>query len=163
MWGAEKRLTGRHVLLMLLGFFGAVAAANAVFIYLAVSSFPGLETENAYARGLAYNETLRDAEAQRKLGWSVTLDHAATEGGGQRLTVSIRDRAGVPLADLAVAGVLRRPTHEGMDQSLDFRPLGAGRYAAEPSLPAAGQWDIRLSATARDGAFYLLERRLWLK
>ncbi len=162
MSSTEKRLTGRHVLFMLLGFFGVVSAANAVFIYLAVSSFSGLETENAYARGLAYNETLRQAEAQRQLGWSVTLDHEAT-GGGQRLTVSFRDRAGVPLADLVVAGALRRPTHEGMDQSLAFRSLGAGLYAAEPSLPAAGQWDIRLNATARDGASYVLEQRLWLK
>ena len=50
-----KELTGRHVLYMILGFFGVVLLANVVFVYLAMDTFTGLATEGAYVKGLSYN------------------------------------------------------------------------------------------------------------
>ena len=37
----ESRLTGKHILLILLGFFAIVGVVNAAFIYFAVSTGPG--------------------------------------------------------------------------------------------------------------------------
>ena len=56
-----RAVTGRKALWVLLGFFGVILAVNATFVYLAVSSFSGLETDNAYVKGLNYNTTLSRA------------------------------------------------------------------------------------------------------
>lgn len=163
MLRAGQPLTGRRVLFMLLGFFGVVTAVNGVFIYAAISSFSGLETENAYSKGLAYNETLRAAEAQRALGWTVELNHRSLDGDRREMTVSFRDKAGRPLEGLAVAAELRRPVRQGFDRTVTLVPLGEGRYGAELALPFAGQWHAQVQATARDGSAYVMEQRLWLK
>ena len=39
----ETRLTGKHILLILLGFFAVVGVVNAAFVYFAVSTGPGEE------------------------------------------------------------------------------------------------------------------------
>lgn len=160
---AGEPLTGRHVLAMMLGFFGIVTVVNAVFIYLAVSSFTGIETENAYVEGLAYNETLGAAEAQKALGWRVVLDHRPVGRDLREISVAFRDRSGRPIEGLTVVAELRRPTHEGADRNVALAPLGGGRYGVELDLPLDGQWDARVEATARGGERYILEQRLWLK
>lgn len=158
-----SRITGRHVLFGLLGFFGLVLVANGAFVYLALDSFSGLSTENAYQRGLAYNDTLRAAEAQRALGWRVAVRTEALAGGRHRIAADFADKRGAPVESLAVDGYLRRPTQEGYDRDIALARVGPGRYAAEVALPLAGQWDIVLSARSPAGQRYRLEQRLWLK
>lgn len=160
---AGQPLTGRHVLLMLLGFFGVIVAVNGVMIYIAASSFTGVETGNAYVKGLAYNETLRVAETQKALGWRVELNQRSLGGGRWEMAALFRDKTGRPLDGLAVTAELRRPVHEGADRTVPLVSLGEGRYGAEIALPLKGQWDARLSATAPGGEIYLMEQRLWLK
>ena len=122
-------LTGRHVLFGLLAFFGFVLLANAVFIYLALDTFTGLTTDNAYQRGLQYNETLEARAAQRELGWSAQVTFAESGGEAGVLTVVLKDRAGAPLEDLRVSGEVRRPTHEGHDRAVTLARSGAGTKA----------------------------------
>ena len=45
--GRPKEVTGRMVLACLLAFFAVVAGVNALMIRAAVSTFGGVETENA--------------------------------------------------------------------------------------------------------------------
>jgi len=156
-------ITGRHVLFGLLGFFGLVFAANGAFVYLALDTFSGLSTENAYQRGLDYNETLRAAEAQRELGWRVTVTARALDGGRYRVAADFADRRGEPLDGLAIGGSLRRPTQEGLDREIALERVAPGRYASDVTLPLAGQWDLVLSARSPAGQSYTLEERLWLK
>lgn len=163
MLRAGEALTGRHVLIMLLGFFGVVLAVNGIMLYVAASSFTGIETENAYVKGLAYNETLNAAEAQKALGWTVELDQRSLDGGLREVTAVFRDQSGRPLDGLAVTAELRRPVHEDMDRTLALMPLGGGRYGAEVELPLLGQWDARLEATTPDGRVFRMDKRLWLK
>ncbi|MFQ5774363.1 MAG: FixH family protein [Kiloniellaceae bacterium] len=159
----ERTLTGRHVLIAVLAFFGVVIAANAVFVVLALDTWTGLSTENAYQRGLAYNETLRAAAAQRALGWRADLSVRATGAGRDRLEVAFTDRRGAPIESLAVTVRLRRPTHEGFDRDVALARAGPGRYAADLELPLRGQWDVRLSARSRYGKRFEFEDRIWLK
>ena len=67
-------IQGRHVLVLLLGFFAVVASANAVMIYGALSTFGGLDTPDAYRKGLAYNQRIDAAAAQAQLGWQESLE-----------------------------------------------------------------------------------------
>lgn len=156
-------LTGRHVLLAALAFFGVIAAVNGGMIYFAVSTFSGIETENAYLRGLAYNETLQAAERQEALGWTVSFQPRQLEGRQVALEASFRDRHGRPLDELEVQVGLSRPTHQGYDHDLVLAASGGGRYSADAALPLAGQWDLRLRAQRGGKALYSTEQRFWLK
>ncbi len=156
-------LTGRHVLIAVLAFFGVVIAANAIFIVLAIQSWSGLSTDDAYRRGLAYNETLRQAEIQRTLGWLARADLVPLLDGRARLGVVFTDRDDVPVEGLVVLGQLRRPSHERLDQPVELTRQGPGHYGTDLDLPLPGQWDLRLRATSPSGEIFILEDRLWLK
>ena len=158
-----RRITGRHVLMGLLAFFGVVLLTNTVFIYLALDTFSGLSTEDAYRRGLEYNETLEARAEQRALGWSGLVSYEERDGAAGLLTAVLTDRTGMPLADLQVSGQVRRPTHEGHDLEVTLVQSGAGTYTSEIELPLRGQWDVRLVAVSPGGKRFEMERRIWLK
>ena len=159
----ERTITGRHVLIAMVVFFGIVLAANGAFVLLSLRSWTGLSTEDAYQRGLDHNETLRAAEAQRALGWQTAIEVTSHGAGRGRIEVVFHDSRGDPLEHLSISGELRRPTHEGSDQAVVLARSGPGRYRADVALPLAGQWDLRLSARSPAGAQYRLEERIWLK
>ena len=155
-------LTGRRVLTYLLGFFGVIFAVNGVFVYYALTTFNGVHTENAYLKGLNYNATIEAAEQQAALGWRMETVLTPTETGGA-LTVTMRSADGEPVDGLGMNGVFWRPAQQGLDRPVVLQQVGAGRYQARVDLPARGQWELRLIATARDGATYRSAERLWLK
>ena len=140
-----------------------VVAVNAVLITLAVTTFPGLETEEHYRRGLAYNEALAAAEAQERRGWrmEVNFSPGVPETGQRRgdLVVTFVAKDGLPLDDLQVQTVLKRPTHEAEDVAINLEHRGAGVYGGAVALPLPGQWDARVHAH-RDGANFQESRRL---
>ena len=51
-------LKGWHVLLILMAFFGVMFSVNGVFLYHAITSFPGEDVKKSYVQGLNYNDTL---------------------------------------------------------------------------------------------------------
>src|SRR5262249_61393294 len=67
--GDARELTGRTVFVCLVGFFAVVAAANAVMIRAAVSTFGGLETESSYQAGLVFAREEAQARSQDALHW----------------------------------------------------------------------------------------------
>ena len=155
---ANLRITGRHVLGGFLAFFGLIFAANAVFVYFALSSWTGLETEKHYQEGLAYNRILAADDSQTALGWRARVEVENAAHGRVRIILHLQDKAGDPLDGAVVHSDLIRPTHEGYDLSAQLKPLGGGRYGAEFTLPLAGQWDVRVAAHADDRRYLLQDR-----
>ena len=143
---------------MFVGLFLVVLAANGTMIVIAVSTFTGLETTNAYEKGLAYNNRLAAAAEQERLGWDAQL--AVTPKGEQQvaLVLELADRLGNPIMAADVEAAFLRPVQEGHDVMLRLDDRGNGRYAAAIDLPLPGQWDIRLTAVARDKTFRLAKR-----
>lgn len=156
-------LTGRHVLGGLLAFFGVVLAVNGVFVYLALSSWTGIDTEDAYSRGLAYNDVLAAAAAQRKLGWRVDVDIANSAPRTARIAFDARDASGLAVEGLAVEAAIRRPTDEQLDRRVPLASAAPGRYLGEVTLPRAGNWDVRLIARAGGEVRYIVEQRAWIR
>ena len=66
-----RELTGRHVLLWLVGFFGFIFVVNGVMIHAATSTFGGLETQSSYKAGLRFKSEVARAARQQALGWQV--------------------------------------------------------------------------------------------
>ncbi len=158
----ETRLTGKHILIILLGFFGVVAVVNAAFIYLAVSTGPGEEQGATYEAGLRYNSTLAEERTQDTLHWR----HQTLLPQGSRMRVAITNGDGAPVPGLAVAGRLSRPASKEADRSLVFREVDAGVYEADLGTAGAGSWILTFAAEkARPGsepATYRVKERLWL-
>ncbi len=141
------------------GFFVVVLGANGIMVFFAFDSWTGLATEDAYTKGLAYNEQIADARDQQSLGWKTELNFAPNGTQRGRLELNLKDRHGTPIEGASVMAAFVRPTHAGHDIELVLEPAGVGRYAAEIALPLAGQWDVRLRAEHERGD-YRLERRI---
>lgn len=162
MIGMGERVTGKHVLTLLIAFFGITAAVNAVFIYFALSTHNGLERPDAYENGLRYNRTLAAARAQAELGWS----HALAISPEGKVVLTVKDAEGLPVKRLEFTGVLGRPSSSRFDIALDFVETSPGVYASHAALPDSGAWvaSVVSSRKGRNGTdeTYALKERLWL-
>jgi nitrogen fixation protein FixH len=93
-----------------------------------------------------YEEGLRyDAErhARAALGWDVTLPAPPAGPGDVTLAFAIADGKGRAVEGASVAVSVARPDTSRGVTTVAARPDGAGRYAAEVELPAAGPWLLR--------------------
>ena len=134
-----KPLKGWHVLLIMLGFFGVMFAVNGVFLYHAITSFPGEDIKKSYVQGLNYNDTLAERAAYADLGWTA-------EAGlrDDALVFRLNDADGAPLSNYGVIGELRRATTRAADQAIVFDAHANGEYVFESAALEAGQWSLRV-------------------
>ncbi|MGB3456412.1 MAG: FixH family protein [Litorimonas sp.] len=144
---AGRELTGKHVLAMMVAFFGIIVTGSIVFTTLAVTSFRGEDVEKSYRQGIDYNRTLESRAAQRTLGWdaSVNLVGSAQD---RTLLIQIVDAEGTPLTGLSVEAALRHPVDTDLDRVVPVR-MGAGGLARADLSGLSGQWT--LIASASDG------------
>ncbi len=149
--------SGRWIPWTFVGGFGVVFGANVALILFSLGSWTGLETTDAYRKGLAYNDVLAAAEAQAARGWSAQIVY-----GDGRLEVRLSDADGRGLEGLAVTATFVRPTHEGDDVTVLLAAEGAGRYGVPVALPNAGNWDVRLRAEGI-GKPWFASQRIWVR
>jgi nitrogen fixation protein FixH len=157
--GFRGAIEGRHVLFGLVAFFGVMLIANAILLYLAVSTFSGGDVSNAYQKGLNYNEIVAAAKRQDERGWRSEL---AYENQTRRLTLQIVDKFSAPITGLQVDARLGRPATDKEDRQVELNETGAGVYAATVDL-GPGQWVISVaSAWEREGgnSAYRVKQRL---
>ena len=153
------RLTGRHVLIAMLAFFGIVVGVNITFVHLALSTWTGLTDHDSYRTGLSWNRTLEQDAAQKALGWTTDIDSRsawseASQGWRLAVTLVVRDAQGRPVDGLVIDGEARHPVAEADDRTLTFAGTPGGVYAGTAILPGAGNWELKLIATAADGSVY---------
>lgn len=134
-----REFTGRHMALVMVGFFGVIIAVNLTMARYATSTFGGIVVENSYVASQKFNGWLDQAEKQRVLGW----DAVTTWRPDNRLAVQL---SGVS-ADANVSAVARHPLGRLPDQPLAFEPNGEGRFLSTSALPE-GRWQLRLEVTA---------------
>ena len=148
------RLTGWHVLAIMISFFAIVLAVNITFTVAALKTFPGEVSVTPYEDGLLYNKKLAQLAAQEQLGW-----RAGAATAPDRVLLEMRDGKGAPLSGLALNGKLERPATESGRKLLVFREVRPGLYAASAS-GLAGSWDLTAQAGDRAGHRFEAERRL---
>ena len=158
--GAER--SGRWISWLFVGFFGLVLVANAIMIWLAVATWTGLETENAYQKGLAYNRSLEAARAQAALGWAAALEVSGDDAARTRIALDLADRFGNSIREAEVRARFVRPTHEGHDVHTELVHEPDGVWRSEVALPLAGQWDVEVGVVSPRGT-YRLEERVFIR
>ena len=156
----ERRgVTGRHVLFMFVAFFGAIFVANAVFITLALKSFPGESQKKSYLQGIHYNDRLAEREAQEQLGWHAQISKVERGGDGAFVDLLLLDAGNEPLNAMTIEGDLTRPAHSQEDQRILFSAAGDGLYRGALENAAPGVWNLAAVATnARDEQFNIRAR-----
>lgn len=155
------RITGRHVLIATLAFFGIVIGVNATLITYAVGTFSGEEEKDAYQKGLNYNQTLARRSAETASAMTAEVSVSRGSDATAHVAVVIRER-GAEVRGLAVKAYLRHPTDSHLDREADMASEGAGAYAGYVDDVTSGAWDVVIVAT-REGATVLESRnRTWL-
>lgn len=158
---SPKQLTGHHVLIILLAFFGIIIAVNVTMAKLAISTLPGTEVDSPYAASLAYEKEIAAAHDQDARKWRVDA-HIERARGGTVLQVEARDKAGRPLTGLSFKGRFERPTDKRADLAVALDEVGIGIYRGRLDGIAPGQWDLVLEAGAKGQRMFLSKNRVLL-
>src|SRR5690554_7987410 len=85
----QREFTGRHMLFVMLAFFGVIITVNVTMAVLANRSWTGLVVGNTYVASQEFNERTERGRAQIALGWEPAL---TVEPG--RLAYRIADENG---------------------------------------------------------------------
>lgn len=157
----KKELTGRHVLIMLLSFFGIMLVVNGYFLYAAIDSFRGEDVKGSYRQGLEYNKTIDARIVQDLLGWTVRSNYIAQVDGKTRVIVKLTDAKNRPLENLSVSGKLRHPTDLAKDRVVEFAPVGSGRYVAQ--TPAVEGKYTLIAVAQREDEIFRFKSDIFLK
>jgi len=145
-----RELTGKHVLAMLVVFFGIIITVSIVFTTLAVKSFRGEDIKQSYRQGVDYNQTLATRAAQNELGWQAATNVVGT-ANDRTLIIQISGVDDQPLYELDVTGRLRHPVDSTLDRPLEFTSLDNGRARADLS-GLYGQWMVQAVVSNSGGA-----------
>lgn len=148
------KIRGWHVLVAMMGFFGIVIAVNAVFLTLAVQSFPGEDVRKSYLQGLTYNQVIDDRRRQADLGWQ-----AAANLVDNRVLIRVTHNDDTPVSGLQLTGKLRHPANKDLDHELVFNEVRGGVYAALTDGIEAGYWTLTANNQGEDP--FEMERGLW--
>ena len=140
-----RPITGRHVLIAMIVFFGVIFAVNGVFLYVSLETHPGVTTEDAYRKGLNYNRELDERDRQNALGWVVAVSH---DGG--IATVRLTGAGGGMLTGMTVALEAHRPASDAEDRVLAVEETAPGVFRATGPALSQGRWILlcRLSDAA---------------
>lgn len=156
----KGELRGRHVLIAMLLFFGAIIAINVAFSIVAVRSFPGEDVKRSYLQGLNYNDKLAERAAQAALGWTAGME-VLPQGANAQLKVRFADKEGRPVESLAIEGKLRRPATTRDERAVTFTAEGDGVYVADAGIIAQGAWTFQGAATRGTERFEFERRMTW--
>lgn len=146
--------------------FAVVVVVNGVLIFTATSTFSGLETENHYEKGLAYNKDIALARQQAALGWKVEakIEPAADQPASGKLKVAVeagfKDKDGRSIDNLTVRALFVRPTQAGHDVSVPMAAKGNGQYVTHTELDFHGLWDLHVVAIGEGRDSYQLTQRV---
>ncbi len=137
----QRELTGRAVLLWLVGFFAVIFAVNGWLVQAATSTFGGLETDSSYKAGLMFEQEVAKAERQQELKWQVDGALVRGRGGAAVLDISVRDAQGQPVDGLTADATLAHPANSRLDHVIHLGAAGAGRFHGEDTAQP-GQWEL---------------------
>ena len=154
----SERSASRTAKFYIFGGFSIVLMANSALIYFALNTWTGLETEQHFVKGLAYNSNLEGARKQQSQGWQMQLNTTFDGPTSGVIGIDFTGPDGKPMTDLHIKVFAIRPTHEGYDREFPATPVGSGTYQSNFALPLPGVWDLHVVAQRGDQNFQQVER-----
>ena len=136
-----RELTGRAVLLWLVGFFAVIFAVNGWLVQAATSTFGGLETASSYQAGRLFENEVERAGRQEDLRWHVDGRLTRDSAGEAVLDVTVRDEKGAPVDGLTADATLEHPANARYDHAISLTEVGEGAFHGE-TRGQSGQWEL---------------------
>jgi nitrogen fixation protein FixH len=152
-----SEFTGKHMLLIMLAFFGVIIAVNLTMATFASTSWTGFVVKNSYVASQQFNEKAEWGRAQAALGWAGTL-----VVDGSAIRYRLVDRAGEPILLSSVNAIFRRPTSDSEDHTFVLEAGSEGWHSAD-SVLRDGVWIVEIDAEAGIEQPYRDVRRIVLK
>ncbi|MCV0397170.1 MAG: FixH family protein [Rhizobiaceae bacterium] len=145
--------TGRHMLAIMIFFFGVIIAVNVTMATIARTSWSGFVVRNSYVASQEFNERAAAARQQAARGWTSTLELA--EG---QVSFGLSDRQGqtIPLRSASV--VLKSPMTDATDRVVELAV--AGSRAGGGIDVRDGTWVVEVLADTHDGLAWHETRRI---
>jgi len=157
-----REVTGRTVLIWLVGFFGLVFLVNGIMAKAAISTFGGVQTQSSYKAGQNFEHEVALARAQDDLRWKVdgklTLDRA----GEAVLAMSVRDAEGQPVGGLTADARLWHPADSRRDHVIPMRKTAPGDFRGE-ARAEPGRWELIVDFYRGDKRMYRSRSEIVLK
>ncbi len=159
-----RKMKGWHALMWFVGFFGFMIVVNGIFLWTAITTFPGEDVQKSYATGLDYNRELARRAHQVEAGWTAEIGVGGQEATRElRIRLMRRDGSALPAGETLVQ--LRHPADRSLDQTLSLLPVGGGEYSAPVDNLVPGTWTVRFTADIDpevDGHEFHAEREIRL-
>lgn len=152
----QQEFTGRHMLIIMVLFFGTIITVNLIMATLANTSWSGLVVRNSYVASQEFNEKAVAARAQAALGWTPVIRF-----GSGRITFQMQDKSGGQIVLEGVKLVLRHPVGEKADLHLTLERQPDGSFSAAEAIPD-GVWTVETTALSREHPAHFTTRRVVL-
>ena len=152
---AKVEFTGRHMLIIMVAFFGLVIAVNIFLAVKSIETFSGLVVNNSYVASQTFD---KDTD---KLAADAAKDvHPDLSFANGLVHLKLAAAAGQPIAAHNLHLTLGHAVSASTDQALAFTSLSAGEFEAKANLNG-GYWQGQLALTLPDGSAW--ERAVRLK
>ncbi len=158
----KGQLKAWHALVWFLGFFGFMFAVNGIFLWTAITTFPGEDVEKSYLTGLDYNREIARKARQAEEGWGAEIGLAG-QAPNLEIRVRLTQSDGSVLPAAATSLQLRHPADRNLDRTLELTPAGGGEYTAPADDLSSGIWTVQFSADvdpASEGSEFKASREL---
>lgn len=160
----EFRLTGRHVLMILLGVFAVVAVVNAYMIWQAIGSFPGVVTESSYRDSQHFNREIADAHLQAARRWRVDAKADRSRDGRVVVHLEAKDAEGKPITGVAFRATLQHPANRALDHAIPLTAVAgaSGVFEGAANGVGEGKWGMEVEGESAEGRVFLSQNSLYL-
>lgn len=157
-----REVTGRTVLIWLVGFFGLVFLINGIMAKAAISTFGGVRTPSSYKAGQNFEHEVALARAQDALHWKVDGKLNLGRAGAAMLDMSVRDAEGQPVGGLTAEARLWHPADSRRDHVIPMRKTGPGAFHGEAQAQP-GRWELTVDFYRGDKRMYRSRSEIMLK
>ena len=137
---AGGQFTGKHMLALILSFFGVVIGVNVTMAVISSVSWTGLVVDNSYVASQEFEEKRLAHLSQVEAGWLATFTYLP---GIARLVIVDGSGNEIDLGDVTLK--INRPVGGHDDKVLTLRRDALGGYSADVQLDP-GVWQARLTA-----------------
>jgi nitrogen fixation protein FixH len=147
-----------------LAFLGIIAVfliVNFIFIGFAISTNPGLVSDDYYEQGREYEKNvITRLAARNKLNWETKMEipKKVTINTPATYRFSAVDSRGISIMDADVKFILYRPSDASADFVKPVEQIAPGLYQTKLSFPLPGIWDINLKVIHGDDVFHQTHR-----
>lgn len=143
------------------GIIGVFLSVNTIFIVFAITSNPGLVTEDYYEQGRLYEKNaIKRLVQHNRLQWESRLETPENillnTPGTYRF--SAVDSRGLPIRDADVQIVAYRPSDASADFTAALQPVAPGLYQASLSFPLPGVWDLNVKIQRGEDKLEIVQR-----